>query len=164
MMKFIGIMLIFLSGTLCGTSAAAGLLRRTRRLQSIELMLTEINTEIKFCRKNLLQIFCDMKTRQSYLNLGFLSTLDTDECDSFEKLWSYSIENEVTSLYHLCHICCLSNSCSASSGTALFLWSSRFWLLAFFFVPIYKLSKACIWKLIRDTDWAICATDWLICD
>ncbi|MBQ7132830.1 MAG: stage III sporulation protein AB [Oscillospiraceae bacterium] len=93
-MKFIGIMLIFLSGTLCGTSAAAGLLRRTRRLQSIELMLTEINTEIKFCRKNLLQIFCDMKTRQSYLNLGFLSTLDTDECDSFEKLWSYSIEND----------------------------------------------------------------------
>lgn len=54
----------------------------------------QIDTEIKYCRKNLLQIFGDMKMRSSYANLAFLSSLSVDECDSFEALWNNSIEND----------------------------------------------------------------------
>ncbi len=57
-------------------------------------MLTQVDTEIKFCQKNLLQIFGDMKTHGRFADLAFLSDLNVDECSAFDELWLASIEND----------------------------------------------------------------------
>lgn len=66
---------------------AMQLCEKSKRLQQTELMLCELSTQIRFCQKNLLLIFDEMKTQVQFENLVFLQNLNTSQCDAFEKIW-----------------------------------------------------------------------------
>lgn len=70
---------------------AMRLCEKSKRLQQTELMLCELSTQIRFCQKNLLLIFDEMKTQKQFENLVFLQNLNTLQCDDFEKIWQNSV-------------------------------------------------------------------------
>lgn len=75
--------MIMISSVLWGFLAAKRLSDRATRLRTLELLLTEIETQIKFCAKSLPQIFEQLKLQARFNNLDFLKSLELQrECFS----------------------------------------------------------------------------------
>ncbi len=85
--------MVMMSSVMCGVMAAKHISDKTSRLHSIELLLCEIETQIKFCAKSLPQIFDMLQKQKRFDNLMFLRLLDLNG-DSFSDSLKLSISND----------------------------------------------------------------------
>ena len=85
--------MVMMSSIMFGAMAAKRISDKTSRLHSIELLLCEIETQIKFCAKSLPQIFEMLKTQNRFDNLHFLELLDL-QSDCFSDSLKLSVIND----------------------------------------------------------------------
>ncbi len=88
--------MVMMSSVMCGALAAKRISDKTARLHSIELLLCEIQTQIKFCAKSLPEIFAMLKSQTRFDNLLFLKLLDLQS-----NCFSDSLKRSVINDYYL---------------------------------------------------------------
>lgn len=91
--------MIMTSSVLWGFLAAKQLSDRAALLRTLELLLCEIETQIKFCAKSLPQIFEELKLQSRFDNLDFLKLLEL-QCECFSEEFKTALIND----------CCLTQS------------------------------------------------------